>query len=90
MDLLGHDGEDLHVDPVELVEAGPGPGLGQALQELAHGVVVDPVRAVEHHILLTNGLGQVLLKFEIRNYCFRSVHMFPPHVSNGKTNDFTA
>ena len=60
VDLLRDDREDVHVDPVELVEARPRARLGQALQELAHRVIVDPVRAVEHHVLLADGFGKVL------------------------------
>lgn len=30
--LLGHDRENLDVDPIELVETGPGPCLGEAVE----------------------------------------------------------
>ena len=50
----------LQVDAVELVEARPGTRGGEALEELAHGEVVQAVRAVEDHTLHGNGLGQVL------------------------------
>lgn len=50
----------LQLNPVELIEAGPRPSLSQAFEELAHGLVVQPVRAVEHHTLLGYCLGKVL------------------------------
>jgi hypothetical protein len=50
----------LELDAIELVEAGPGARLREALEELAHGLVVEAVRAVEDHALLGDGLGQVL------------------------------
>ena len=50
-DLLGHHGEHLQVDSVELVEAGPRPAGGQPFEELAKGDVVQAVGAVEHHAL---------------------------------------
>ena len=35
--LGGNDGEDLDLDPVELIEAGPGATAGEASEEFAHG-----------------------------------------------------
>ena len=45
------EGKQAHLNAVELVEAGPGARLRQPLEELAHGFVVQTVRAVEHHTL---------------------------------------
>jgi len=42
--------------PVELVEAAPGPRLGQPREELAQHLVVETLGAVEHHTLLTHCL----------------------------------
>ena len=43
----------LHLElySVELVKASPGAAAGQPLEELAHGLVVQAIRAVEHHTL---------------------------------------
>ena len=59
-DLLRDHAEHLEVDPVELVEARPGPGARQPLEELPHGQVVQAVRAVEDDALHGDRLGQVL------------------------------
>jgi hypothetical protein len=58
-DLLGHHGQHLQIDAVELVEARPGAAGRQALEELAQGNVVEAVRAVEHDTLLGHGFRQV-------------------------------
>eukprot|EP00959_Pyramimonas_sp_CCMP1952_P267506 5593186-Pyramimonas_sp.AAC.1 len=50
----------LEVDAVELIEARPRARGGQPLKELGHGEVVQAVRAVEHHALHRNRLGQIL------------------------------
>ena len=55
VDLLRHHGQHLQLDAVELVEARPGAGLRQPLEELAHGLVVETVGAVEHHALRLEG-----------------------------------
>lgn len=62
-DLLGNDRENFQLYAVELVETGPRPRLGQSLEELSHGLVVEPVGTVEHNALLSNGLGQVFACF---------------------------
>ena len=49
--LLSDDGEHLELDAVELVEAGPAAARRQTLEELAHGDVVETVRAVEYDAL---------------------------------------
>jgi len=46
---------NLEFDPVELIKAGPGASLRETLEELSHGLVVQPVRAVEHHTLGVGG-----------------------------------
>lgn len=58
--LLRDDRQDLQVDAIELVEAGPGAARGEALEELAERDVVETLRAVEHHALLRHGLREVL------------------------------
>ena len=52
-DLLGHDGQHLDIDAVELVEAAPGARLGQAWKVAAHGLVVEAFRAVDHNDVAT-------------------------------------
>ena len=59
-DLLRDHRQHLQLDAVELIEAGPGTGCCEALEELRHGQVVQSVTAVEHHALYRHGLGQVL------------------------------
>ena len=44
---------------VKLIEAGPGSSTGQPLEKLAHGQIVQSVRAVEHHALCGQSFGQV-------------------------------
>jgi hypothetical protein len=46
--LGSHYRQNFNFDPVELVEAGPGSAASQAAEELAHGINVQLVRAVEH------------------------------------------
>ena len=58
--LLCDDGQDLDIDAIELVEAGPGASTGETLEELAHGHEVELIAAVEDHALDGHGLGQVL------------------------------
>ena len=55
-DLLGDDAEHFEVDTVELVETRPGTARREALEELAEGDVVQAVRAVEYHALLSHSL----------------------------------
>ena len=49
----------LKLNSVELIEAGPGSGAGETLEELAHGQIVQSIGAVEHHALRGQGLGQI-------------------------------
>eukprot|EP00959_Pyramimonas_sp_CCMP1952_P119238 2492790-Pyramimonas_sp.AAC.2 len=58
--LLRHHGEHLQFDAVELIEARPRAATRKPLEELAHGDVVQAVRAVEHHALDGDRLRQVL------------------------------
>ena len=58
--LLRNDREHLDVDPVELVEARPRTRRAEPLEELAHRLVVEAVRAVEDDALLGERLGEVL------------------------------
>ena len=41
----------LKLDAVEFIEAGPSASLGQALEELPHGLVVQSVGTVENYTL---------------------------------------
>ena len=61
LNLLSNDRKHVHLDAIELVEAGPRARLCQTLEELGHGVEVDAVRAVENHALLSHSFGQILL-----------------------------
>lgn len=40
-----------YLNPVELIETGPCSSLGQPLEELPHGLVIQTIRAVEDHTL---------------------------------------
>lgn len=44
----------LHLNAVELIKAGPSSRLSQSFEELTHGLVVQAIRAVEHHTLETD------------------------------------
>ena len=59
-DLLCHYRQYFYVYSVELIEAGPGPSAGKALEELAHSHEVQLVRAVEHNTLDRHSLGKIL------------------------------
>lgn len=58
--LNGNDGDDLDLDPVELVETSPAPGLHQPREYPANRLVVLTVGAVDHHHVLGKVLPQVL------------------------------
>lgn len=58
-DLLGSDGQHGQFNPVELIEATPGAGLGEALVYPAETAVVHLVGAVEHHNVLGERLAHV-------------------------------
>jgi hypothetical protein len=60
LDLRRHHRQHLGFDAVELVEAAPGAALHQAAEDRAHGLVVQPLAAVEHDALDRHALGQVL------------------------------
>ena len=51
LNLLCYHWQHLQLNAVELVEAWPSTRLGKTLEELAHGLVVKALRAVEHHTL---------------------------------------
>ena len=59
-DLLRHDGEHLHLDAVELVEARPRARLREAREHAAERLVVEAVGAVEDDALLGQVLREVL------------------------------
>ena len=42
-----YDRENFYSDPVELVKAAPGPGLGEAFEDVAAGLVVHLLGAVK-------------------------------------------
>ena len=54
---------------VELVKAAPGAGLGQTLVDLAHGLVIHLVRAVEHIALHSQSSGQILGGLSLASSC---------------------
>lgn len=58
--LHGHNGDDLYLDSVELVEAAPAARLHQPREDPSDGLVVLPVRTVDHHHVLRQVLAQVL------------------------------
>lgn len=58
--LHGHNGDDLYLDSVELVEAAPAARLHQPREDPTDGLVVLPVRTVDHHHVLRQVLAQVL------------------------------
>lgn len=63
--LLRNDGQHLDLYPVELVKADPSAGRGQALEKLAHGLVIEAVGTIEHHALYGERLGQVFGGFSL-------------------------
>lgn len=58
--LLCDDRQDLQIDAIEFVEAGPGAARGEAFEEFPERDVVEALRAVEHHALLRHGLREIL------------------------------
>mmetsp|Transcript_23335 Transcript_23335/g.80944 ORF Transcript_23335/g.80944 Transcript_23335/m.80944 type:complete len:278 (+) Transcript_23335:1712-2545(+) len=58
--LLRDDRQHLELDAIKFVEAGPRARRRQALEELAHGAVVEAVGAVEDDALLGQRLCQIL------------------------------
>ena len=59
-DLLRNNRQHLQIDPVELIEAGPGTARSESLEELAQRNVIQTVGAVEHDALLRNSLRKIL------------------------------
>ncbi len=55
-DLLRNDGQNLKINSVELVEAAPASRLRHPREELAQHFVVQALRTVEHHTLLSHCL----------------------------------
>ena len=58
--VLGNDREHLNVDTVELIEATPGAGSGETLEEGGDHCVGHVTRAVEDDALLGESLSQIL------------------------------
>ena len=54
LDLLRNHRQHFQLYTVEFVETRPGARLRKTLEELAHRLVVQPVRTVEHHSLRRN------------------------------------
>ena len=72
--LLSDNGEYFEINSVELIEATPGARGGQSLEELAHRVVIETVRAVEHDTLDGKSFGEILdrLSLTSSSRAFRS------------------
>lgn len=58
--LGGHHRQHLHLNAVELVQAGPGARLSQAAEHLARHLVVHAITAVEHDDIPGQRLAEVL------------------------------
>lgn len=56
----------LDVDPIELIETHPRAPLRQPPEELPHHLVVDLIRAVEHHAQDADSLGEVEFETQYR------------------------
>jgi len=68
---------NLQLNPVKLIKTGPGPWLSQTLEELSHGFIVQPIRAVENYTLwtqITNTAGM-----QLRN-CQNPLYNYKPLV----------
>lgn len=65
----------LHLNAVELIKAGPSSRLSQSFEELTHGLVVQAIRAVEHHTLETDHNFYISNKKKRRYVCM-SVSFF--------------
>eukprot|EP00968_Pinguiococcus_pyrenoidosus_P001761 scaffold79_cov259-Pinguiococcus_pyrenoidosus.AAC.40 len=63
--LLRHDAEHAGLQAIELVEAAPVAAARQALEELCHGHVVQPLRRVEHDAANRDGFAQVLHRLRL-------------------------
>lgn len=62
--LHGYNGDNLYLDSVEFVETTPAARLHQPREDPANGLVVLPVRTVDHHHVLRQILAQVLTERE--------------------------
>ena len=51
---------NLDVDTIELIKACPVTTSCQALEELAHSNIIQPIRTVKHHTLHCQRFGQIL------------------------------
>eukprot|EP00951_Prasinocladus_malaysianus_P015212 scaffold116468_cov38-Prasinocladus_malaysianus.AAC.1 len=65
-----HHRQHLHLDAVELVQAGPGARLSQPAEHLAGHLVVDAVRAVEDNHIARQGLPKVLHRLRLAGPCW--------------------
>lgn len=66
-------GQHCHGDAVKLIKASPSTRLGQALVNLAHGLVVHLVAAVEHIALAPYCTRQILHGLSLAGSCSASV-----------------
>ena len=58
--LGGHHRQHLHLNAIELIQAGPGAGLCQASKHLAGHLEVDAIAAVEHDDVASQRFAEVL------------------------------
>ena len=87
MYLLCYHGENFKLNPIELIEARPSPSTSQSLEELPHGQVVQSVRAVEHHALYSQRLGQVFHRLRLART--RRTFRRPIQVESERANQCT-
>ena len=86
VNLLSHNTQHSQLYPVELIKTRPCSRLSQTLEELAHGVVVQTIRTVEHDALLASSLGQVLTSLSLAGashplHCTPQVELESAHES---------
>mmetsp|Transcript_43967 Transcript_43967/g.42566 ORF Transcript_43967/g.42566 Transcript_43967/m.42566 type:complete len:210 (-) Transcript_43967:622-1251(-) len=64
-ELLGNDGQNLHIDPIELIQTGPSPLLGQPTKQPPNHLEVNLIRAVEDDTQHPESLCKVLGAFSL-------------------------
>lgn len=65
-----------HLNTIELIKAGPSSRLSQSFKELTHGLVVQTIRAVEHHTLEKHSSFNVNIKKKTPNKMQISVLLY--------------
>jgi hypothetical protein len=60
LDLHGHDGQDLKLNPIKLIKAPPQPRLDQPLEYLGHISIAVLVRTIRDHHVDAQGPAQIL------------------------------